>query len=495
MLQAILKNRHWIVLVAILVLGLFLRTYCLTCESVWLDEGYSVLWAKQPPAEMIEAVSKDVHPPLYFLVLHYWIALFGEAEFTIRFLSVMFGFLAIFMMYKVGRLLFDRDSGLLASLILSLSTFHIHFSQELRGYSLMVLLALSSMYFFIKLLKEGRHVNYIAYVASGILLLYTHYFGLFVILAQNIYFLAYFMSSNKGKRLCLKKWVLLQASLFLLYLPWIGFLIRQTSVVQAGHFLGWVPVPSPLSIIMTLYEYSGYYGPSAPMWVLISSAVLLVLYLGLSAKPLLGFHGLSLKSCWAKIRKNSLLLTWFFVPIITPLIISHLLAPIYWTRFTIPASLALYLLVAKGIKTLKSRSMRLSIITLIIILSLINTWGMYSVTDNEQWRETANYIETNAKEGDLVLINAWYCHIPFDYYFKSDVIHRDVFPKWDMVVDTDNINSLPSVIQDYDRIWIVLSHDGDPQGLIEKTLKELLYEQVPGKSLHGIELYLFEKQS
>lgn len=487
-------DRHTLILAAILILGILLRLYCLTCESLWLDEGYSVLWAKQDTHEMIEAVSRDVHPPLYFLILHYWIALFGDAEFTIRLLSVIFGTLAIFVIYRVGSLVSDRNVGLLSSLILSLSVFHVHYSQEIRGYSLMVLLTLISMYFFIRLLQERKASVSVIYILSSILLFYTHFFGLFVIAAQNIYLILEFMLSRRETGPGPVRWLLLQATLFIAFMPWLGFLVRQVQIVQSGAFLGWLPVPTILSLITTMFVYSAYFSEYAPLWVLAASTLLVFVYLALSANSLLMFKVPGIRP--RRLDSGSaLLLAWLLTPMVLPFMVSQFFVPVYWTRFTMSASMALYILVARGIANTSTKVIRLSVIGLVVALSFVSAWGFYATTDNEQWREVAGYIEAHGEQNDLVLINAWYCHIPFDYYFnETGPLKRDVFPKWDMVVDRDNIKDLGSAVLGYERVWIVLSHNGDPGGLMTKTLSDdLSYSLSYRKSYIGIELYLFEK--
>jgi mannosyltransferase len=481
-------ERFELILIAILVLGLFLRTYCLTCESVWLDEGYSIFWAKQEPSQMIDAVSKDVHPPLYFLILHYWINLFGDSEFALRFLSVIFGLLAIIMMYMVGNLLFNKDMGIMGSLILSISVFHIHYSQEIRSYSLMVLLTLVSMYFFLKLLERRSYPISAGYIASSTLLIYTHFFGLFVIAAQNIYLASLFIITRKTTKRGFRRWIILQAILFVLYLPWLGFLIRQALIIQGGEFLGWLAQPSILLMASSFFEYSGYFNVAAPLWVLFLSAALSIIFIILSLNSILKIK----KSGRGKIL---FLVIWLLTPTLLPFMISQFSAPIYFTKFTIPASLAFYLLVAKGILNIRDEKLRAASTGMIVILSLVSIWGYISVVDNEQWREAVDYIETNAEQGDLALINAWYCHIPFDYYFtRSDLVTTDLFPKWDYEVNEDNIKNLEPAVTDYGRVWLLLSHGGDPSGLIKKTLTEnLSYEISLYKQYYNIELYLFEK--
>ena len=112
-------------------MGLLFRICALDTESIWVDEGFSIRMANLDLSVMLEHVSKhDAHPPLYYSILHYWVNLFGDSEFAVRFLSVTFGFLGIFMIYKTGRLLLDKNVGILSALLLALSVFHIHYSRH-----------------------------------------------------------------------------------------------------------------------------------------------------------------------------------------------------------------------------------------------------------------------------------------------------------------------------------------------------------------------------
>ncbi len=108
-------TKNELILLAILSLGLFLRIYDLASESLWFDEGYFIALAKLDLFQIVEKGSQTSHPPLYYIILHYWINLFGDSEFSTRFLSVIFGFFAIFMIYKVGSLICDKEVGILSS--------------------------------------------------------------------------------------------------------------------------------------------------------------------------------------------------------------------------------------------------------------------------------------------------------------------------------------------------------------------------------------------
>lgn len=494
--MVLIKNKS-ILLLGILFIGLFLRVYDLGNESIWLDEGFSIRYANLNLSQIISLRDNGL-PPLYYIILHWWINLFGDSEFSIRFLSVIFGFLAIFMMYKIGNQIFDKDVGMLSSLLLGLSVFHIHYSQEARTYSLSVLLTLLSMYFFMKLLKKRSHIALIGYILFSILLMYSHIFGLFIIISQNIYLFTLFLLSKEdyNYKLNLKKWLLIQTVLIALFAPWVKMLAIQVLAVVKSSSPS-IPVPSIRSIIGSFSTYSG-------------SKLLLLLFLILSSFSIISYEKTngntdwknffkSIESyCW-KIRflntnKIYLLLTWLLTPIILLFIISRFSTPIYITKYTIVASVAFYLLVAKGISNISHKYVKSIIISVIIAFSFLYVWEYYTKINKEQWKDVANHIDTNAKNEDLLLFNSVACkYLVFDYYSKRADLIKKGFPKKTRYVDEENIKELGPTVEGYNRAWLILSHSRDKKGLITKTLIES-YNLSYHKKYKGIEVYLFEKK-
>ena len=104
-------------LIIILFIGITLRVYDLSTESIWFDEGYSIVTAKLDFLQVARV--QDEVPPLYYLILHWWIQFFGDSEFSVRFPSVIFGLLSIFMAYKTAHHLFDKNAGIICSLLIS----------------------------------------------------------------------------------------------------------------------------------------------------------------------------------------------------------------------------------------------------------------------------------------------------------------------------------------------------------------------------------------
>jgi len=472
----------------IVLLGLLLRIYDLGRESLWVDEVASYGFSKLAVSQFFKADYTDYTlPPLYYIILHMWTNIFGNSEFLMRLPSAFFGIVSIYLIYKVAGQIFDDEVGLLSSLFLALSVFHINYSQEARMYSLMTVLVLLSYYFFLKLVAEYNINNSVGYITATTLLIYTHYYGFFTILAQNIYVGILLLKSKDKSKIDVRKWISLQFLLILLYLPWITALIEGVNKIQGGF---WIPEPNLLELVKTFYIFSG-------------SSLLILLFSISSLFAIFKIQRLNLNV--SKDSKQYLLLTWLLSPIIIPLIISKFTQPFYHFKYTIAASLAFYILVAAGVKNLRSRNIKLIVISLIVLFSLMNVAGYYSEINKERWRNAANLIDSNAQAGDLLLFNAGNTRGSYDYYSKRDDLVKKRFPEKTRDVDDINIKNLASIIEDHERVWVIYSHSGDHQGLITSTLNEsynLLSHKSfvsnrgynSGKEYVGVEIYLFEKK-
>jgi uncharacterized membrane protein len=489
-------------LVAILLLAFSLRIHDLGAESLWTDEGTSWRLAKQGISAIIENRSQTVNPPLYFIILHYWVRVFGDSEVSLRLPSVLFGLLSIPMIYKIGSAIFDKKVGALASLLLAIAMIHIRYSQEARGYSLMALLALVSMYYFIGILQTPSLARSTGYVIATGLLLYTHFYGLLIVLCQNIYYLTILTFSSDDTPLRLRSWILTQAILFLSFMPWLRVLITQVLVIQDGY---WIPTPSIQSLLETLLEYAG----SSRLLLGIFAAFLLLSFISLTrrrqgnAKKNVLLQSAE-KWTWSiRLSHNKmtlLLLLWLVVPILLPFVLSQFSTPIYYTRYTLAASLPVYILVAKGLRSMGSLLTRSIAILFIIVLSLVRVDVYYGETTNEQWRDLANHIVKNAEPGDLVLLSpGGIGDLAFDYYFdRTDLILKPINMDTDLAtelsrfIETETLDDVAEIVEGRDRVWLVQSQyqsNRDPIGdRLSRSYTMSEHEQYRGPSSR-----LFEK--
>lgn len=411
-----LRNNYLLIL--IFLLGLGLRLYNLGGESIWFDEAVSVAASKLGFLDQIRwsLSSSDNNPPFYYAFLRLWVLLCGDSEFAVRLPSAVFGSLSILIIYAVGFRLFNRKAALLAALVLAVSVFHIKFSQEGRAYSLSALLTLLSYYFFLKCAARGKRSDSIGYIVSSELLIYTHYYGLFIILSQNIYCAWQYISRRESGAPGFRKWIMLQVILGILYIPGLYILYRHSIGIKKGFWLS----PPDLKVLFDCFElYSG----SVYLLILLTALSLLAVFnirgYGISRYPG-GASGPSARypgEYKAPYSESVLLLIlWLFIPVAVPFLISLVSTPIFFYRYTIVGSLAFYMLASVGAVRTGGRKFIFLAAGLILIFSTINIFGYYERVNKPDWRSGIGYIESEAGAGDVIVLYPWYETEAAGYY-------------------------------------------------------------------------------
>lgn len=180
------------------LLAFALRAYGLHLQPLWGDEGWSIYFATMPLSQMVALTAVDIHPPLYYALLHSWFALTGPGAEVARFISVICGTLLVPVTYQVTRFLHPPQTnaisphlfwpGLFSAGVVTCAPLAIYYSQEVRIYGLVTLLGLLSTLFFVHGLRHKSHSLW-PYILSSTLALYTMYYALFIIIGQGLYLL------------------------------------------------------------------------------------------------------------------------------------------------------------------------------------------------------------------------------------------------------------------------------------------------------------------
>src|ERR1051325_8926609 len=149
-----------LVIIIITLFGAWLRVLLLSNKGLWLDETFSIWLANHTVPDMLQWILRiDQHPPLYYLLLHSWIAHNGDTSYYARLLSVLFGVGTIPMIYLIGKRLSGDLVGLAAAVFLALSPFQIYYAQETRMYTLLTFNAAVAMYALVRLLTDSRSLQ------------------------------------------------------------------------------------------------------------------------------------------------------------------------------------------------------------------------------------------------------------------------------------------------------------------------------------------------
>ncbi len=283
------------VLILAVVLALALRVLRLDFQPLWWDEGYSVWFATHPLGQMAALTAEDIHPPLYYALLHGWTQLVGAGPAALRLLSVVLGTLAIPAIYLAGRRLTgSRRVAALAAFLLAINPLHVFYSQEIRMYGLVALLstgviAAAWRIFGPETQRHGdaavsgpspHHLiavsprHHVIYIFLATLALYTQYYTAFLPIGLTLYAAWRWRRDLRN----LARWLAAQAAVAVLYLPWILYAapklvpyVSQKVVADADRPLG------PLAYLgrhLAAFLVGHLEGPLAPWW---PTALLLLL--------------------------------------------------------------------------------------------------------------------------------------------------------------------------------------------------------------------------
>ncbi|WP_408960296.1 glycosyltransferase family 39 protein [Natrinema sp. 74] len=441
----------------IILLAAALRLFRLEAESYWLDEAFSVTTVlSNTPYELLVSVpGNDPHPPFYYLLLAGWTAVFGAGELATRSLSAVAGIATVVVLYGIGRRLFDREVGAIAAVLVAVSPFHVWYSQEVRMYSLLGFLTVLSFYWFVRMQTEsppdGTSVRAeVGYVIATVLLGYTHVFGLFAILAQNAYvFSRYLVRIVPRSRLTVRRWIALEGITALLLAPWIVRLFRRTVAAHGGETsnVGWIPLPTAATIRETFAAYLGGHLFSESFPLLLSLVTVGCLVLAFSSNRWTATDRRD-----ASLNATYVVVLWFVVPILVPVALSHVITPIFVDRYSIGASLAFFLLIANGVRTVSRPSLRYVITGMLLIGLALPLPAYYQNDQKEQWRAAATTVESNVDADDVVLVSRPFTERTFGYYFdRADVPTVQIAPD----APPDDIRAS---VDGHDDVWIVLSY-------------------------------------
>ena len=229
-----------IILLLAIILAFGLGTYHLAAQSLWYDEAVTAQVAARGVAELTRWTADDIQPPLYYYIEAGWTRLVGRSEWALRFPSACFAVLLVATLAALARRLFPGSHGHLAGVaaaaLAAASPLYVYYAQEARMYTLLTFLGALAGYLLLRALEPGagRRALYWwgAFVVAATAMLYTHYFGFFLLLAYGLYVL-----------LCCRSWrglglaALAMVAVMLLYLPWLPAM-QNRYLVDRSYWAG-----------------------------------------------------------------------------------------------------------------------------------------------------------------------------------------------------------------------------------------------------------------
>lgn len=510
----ILKKEN-IYLAIILLIGAILRIYKLGSKSFWFDETIeATVITSSFDTVMGFSSSLATSPPLSHIIFYFWSYL-GTSDFTLRLLSALIGIFSIYLVYILSKNLFNKKVGILTALLISISPFHLFYSQEFRMYSLAIFFILLSTYFLIRLLNTNKNKYFIAYIISVLLSLYTHYYTFYFILATNLFF----FYKLKTYKVLLKNWLLSNFIIFILFLPWLSIAVRAAMVFSKNNIPILVKLTSPTlfyEILFTLTRIPSVFrsfaigGVQPYFWnIKILMYVALLIYAFIILKYFIStkdfFKTLKIR---LKDKKILFLLFILFVPFVIGAIINPILTLPFNDKYFIMTAFPFYILLVKGIYSFKNPKFRAFLFIILIVISMISIQTYYAY-EKPDWRGAAKYVESNSNPNEIVLVSVSWAAIAFKYYYKGDLTVRGIPSDRFNLTDSNlrknnkinetNVGNIENLIGGYDGVWLIFSRKSrnDPNNLTLKWMDERyqrteLYFAHKPDEFAGIEVYNYK---
>ena len=352
---------NWIGLVFFLAAFICLaRSVALSFSiDIWYDELFTMEFVKRPVSEMLGLAARDVHPPLYYMIVRLFVVLFeglgilgdGAGKLPIEALAKLVSVLPFFVIMVYAGTVIRKRFGMLAAGIFSFAVMAMpelpEYTTEIRMYSWALLFVTGMMIHGFLLFESFRAGNQKGWdIVNGLALwlyasasAYTHYYGALsagiifgMLFVTMLVFFIRAMKSGGKESVSFKAFGMLIICMNLTaiaYVPWLSVFLSQASAVKANYWIQPVGLRSLGSAAK--YLFRGYFSNEKIAVVL--AVVFFVIIAALFIKNLIGY---------VKERQDSdlfVILSFLVLPLLVAggLLASVLLRPVFVNRYMLPA--------------------------------------------------------------------------------------------------------------------------------------------------------------
>lgn len=398
----------------ILLVATAVRFYGSTSSSIWCDEGSSLMLSNYSLSGIWFHAAHDVHPPLYFMLLHGWMGVFGDSLASIRALSVVPGIATVFLGMWLVRLVATQRAALLAGILLALLPTAVRYSQEVRMYSLLGMWLIGATIALVYWVKNPDKTRYLAvYAALMTAAFYTHYFAAFCVMAHWLYLLILSIRhSAAGNVIKRPTWWLANTGIVILFLPWLPGLVdllQHMHELKAGGDVGWEPPVDarslPAMVWQLLTQDEGDTLPWPVFWLAPLALFASVIWIAVRDASPYKFH--------------ALIAIYTLLPILAIYALSFI-SPMFIERYVSFAALGLPLLVAIAVDRLLAHKRVIAIAVLVLFMG-VESVGLRSnfSSDADHFDQLAEHVNQQFLPGDRIIVSDLFWYFSYVYYNKT----------------------------------------------------------------------------
>jgi mannosyltransferase len=437
-----------------LTLGAGVFSWQLDAKHIWIDEAVSWDMAVSPLPSLLEKTYLDVHPPLYYLAIKGWVALFGDSLIALRSLSVVASLLTIVLIFQLGRPLLAPMAVLAVAIAFILSPHTLYLAQEARMYPLVTAAVLLACVAYRSWVSSyfARPGSLIGYIAAMTAALYLHYFAGFVIIGLWLHFAV--CRSRLEPSLAahsLRDWTMAHVAMAFLFLPWLQAFLGQ---VDRGQPWRQVVAVGDLPFQLREFALGIVFGfGKRPEPASFAAIVVLVLLGGALA-------GLIAGAVTRRARDGDIFLASItLVPIVIGLALLPVVGFLMLTKYLAYTAPLFLLAAARGMATLKIPDALVGLVMLTIACVALPELATYYAKDNRDYdaqpiAEMVQDIAHHAPDGtqDQFLVVPDYFAILLRYYTRDSVIYQPVKTADDLR------DALKMAAGTTNRVWVVADY-------------------------------------
>lgn len=397
------SNTKWILFGAFILLNAILKFWFIEENSISWDEPFSIYHAQMDVSKIIHHLYQGNNPPLFEILLHFWIKLVGISPLSVRFLPAIFSCLTAGFVFLLGARFINLKAGFFAALLFTGSNFHLFFAHEARVYAWFGLLTVISMYLFLSLIEDKKSIyRWIALILVNTTLMYSHYFGIFLIAIQGISIIAF---TEIRKKLFLPYFLTGIATL-ILFLPNIFILVNRLKVSASNGT--WIEKPDGIE---SLYNM---------LWNFSNQPLTTVVCIGLLIAALIKWIINWKQSSVSIVSK--VILIWFLFPFLTLFAISYKI-PMFLDRYLIFVSFGYYFSVVVATQyVFRQERINTWVYSLVAILFLIT---LKPNLDNKRHvKEAIEHLKTLEDDNTSILICGHDFVLNFCFYYDFNLFQR-----------------------------------------------------------------------
>lgn len=462
---------HWLALAQVL-LGFSVVIAYSGVKSYWLDEAVAIRIVRDWTTLITELSGNEgakhwlYHLPIYLMLK------LGDSEFWLRSYSVFFAAATVPIVIVLGRAIGGNKVGHAAGLIFSINHNLVAHAQEARMYTMLIFFTAAAMYFFVRANRDPRLINWLGFIATGTLAIFTHVFGVLSIL--SLAGMAIF------KMLRPRAMLQIGASTMIIFV----LAGTVTSLLGSSGMGGplttdWIPLPTARTILGLAHFVSGQ---TLPWWFhIVVMMITAACALGLIKNRKIDRWGIGVA------------LFCLILPIAGVVAASYVIVPMFLNRYLVMCMAPYSLIVGIAFSQLRNDILVAAAAIAFVISPARNVFGEYH-KPREDWRSAVTFLQLTTTADDGVVFLPSYMAVPYGVY-QQRYATRGLWQNAPVELDGNAFAQSDAHVTRHPRVWLVQTKypsDTDPASIMSVLTAN--YESQPPRDFEGVEVTLFSRK-